>query len=112
MPAPETLSDGRAQPVVPEMHLEDGAVLDRPVRLVRQEAVDVPEGASVRDDEDAAAEVGACDPFHGCDDARRVLLVRLAVRPLSVREALADLVPGEPGPRADVDLSQVAVDDD
>jgi 3-oxoacyl-[acyl-carrier protein] reductase len=83
-------------------------------------ASESPYCAPVRHDEDGLAGVHAGDPLDGPDDSFGELIACLAVvadlaRPPArepVREALGDLVAGESGPRADVDLAERRVLDD
>jgi len=62
--------------------------------------------------QDPAAGVVTRDPLDRREHTRRVLLARLAVRPLAAREPLLDLRARQAGPRADVDLAQARVCDD
>ena len=65
----------------------------------------------VRDDQDATPEVRPRDALHGRMDTLAVLLARLAVGPVAVREPLLELGAREPGPGADVDLAQTGIRD-
>src|SRR5829696_3085064 len=98
--------------LVAEPELVDAAVLERVNRLADAVTPKRAERPSVRDDEDAAAAMAACYAFDGVEDAREMVLPRLAVVVLCAGEPLLDLRARESGPGSDVDLAQRGIDDD
>src|SRR5438270_2562557 len=94
------------------MELQDAAIRDRMEGLVAHVAVQGAHRSAVRNEQDPAAGVVTRDPLDRREHTRRVLLARLAVRPLAAREPLLDLRARQAGPRADVDLAQARVCDD
>ncbi len=93
------------------MQLDHAAVRDRMMRAVAHLAAKSPHRAAMGDDQDAAPEVRAGDALDRCVHPFPVLIARLAVRPVAVREPRLELGAGEAGPGADVDLAQPSVAD-
>ena len=78
------------------------------VRTVAHLAAERTHRAAVRDDQDPPAEVRAGDPLDRRVHPLAMLVARLAVGPVAVREPLRELGARQSGPRADVDLAQAA----